>query len=232
MAKVRHPGILATALLLTASCAAPGPRPGLLPAPAAGTQEPAAQASTAPQDPEPEPRGYLAARLQDLLDALPFSIGIGPGLYAGARFTVVGPGLGATGEVQRHGWATNPTRWSRAGHWREHGELGLLFTSSRSSDPSGHSIAYTPIGPFHTDQTKAGLEWPMVLDLEGSVHVGIVGVRAGLSPIQLADFLLGWFGVDLVGDDHLGSWTRVHAWPARPYFVRPDQPIPAHGPDS
>ena len=38
-------------------------------------------------------------------------------------------------------------------------------------------------------------------DIEASVYAGIVYARAGFSPGELLDFLLGWFGVDIAGDD-------------------------------
>jgi hypothetical protein len=38
-------------------------------------------------------------------------------------------------------------------------------------------------------------------DIEAGVFAGFVGVHVGVSPGQLADFLLGWFGVDIAGDD-------------------------------
>ena len=38
-------------------------------------------------------------------------------------------------------------------------------------------------------------------DIEAGVFVGIIGVRAGFSPGQFVDFFLGWFGVDIAGDD-------------------------------
>ncbi len=38
-------------------------------------------------------------------------------------------------------------------------------------------------------------------DIEASLHAGIVYLKAGFSPGELADFLLGWFGADIAGDD-------------------------------
>lgn len=38
-------------------------------------------------------------------------------------------------------------------------------------------------------------------DIEAGVFLGVVGVRAGFSPGQFADFLLGWVGIDIAGDD-------------------------------
>jgi hypothetical protein len=34
-----------------------------------------------------------------------------------------------------------------------------------------------------------------------SVHLGFVCARVGFSPGEFVDFLLGWFGIDIAGDD-------------------------------
>ena len=39
-------------------------------------------------------------------------------------------------------------------------------------------------------------------DIEVGATVLIIGARAGFSPGEFLDFLLGWFGVDIAGDDH------------------------------
>ena len=46
-------------------------------------------------------------------------------------------------------------------------------------------------------------------DVEASVYAGIVYARAGFSPGEFVDFLLGWFGVDIAGDDRLLSPEEV-----------------------
>ena len=38
-------------------------------------------------------------------------------------------------------------------------------------------------------------------DIEASVYAGVVYAKAGFSPGEFVDFLLGWFGVDIAGDD-------------------------------
>ena len=38
-------------------------------------------------------------------------------------------------------------------------------------------------------------------DIEAGVFILIVGARVGFSPGEFLDFLLGWFGVDIAGDD-------------------------------
>ena len=40
-----------------------------------------------------------------------------------------------------------------------------------------------------------------LFDIEVRVHALIMSARAGFSPGEFVDFLLGWFGVDIAGDD-------------------------------
>jgi len=37
--------------------------------------------------------------------------------------------------------------------------------------------------------------------IEGDVALGAVGVRAGINPLEILDFLLGFFGFDIAHDD-------------------------------
>ena len=61
-----------------------------------------------------------------------------------------------------------------------------------------------------------------VFDVEAGVFIGVVGARAGFSPGEFVDFLLGWVGVDIAGDDR--ALTTVKA-PA----VEPTPPSTASG---
>ena len=38
-------------------------------------------------------------------------------------------------------------------------------------------------------------------DIEAGVFVLLAGVRVAFSPGEFVDFFLGWFGVDIAGDD-------------------------------
>jgi len=49
----------------------------------------------------------------------------------------------------------------------------------------------------------ATLEKIHACDVEVYAHAGIIGVVLGFSPGQFIDFVLGWFGLDIAGDDHL-----------------------------
>lgn len=173
------------------------------------------------QDPQwtapAEKRGYWAARLQDLLDVLPISFGAGTGVYVGARVPMLGAGLGWTEEVDRYGWATAPVRATRAGSWRETGQLGLLFSMSRCSAEGGYDLACVPIGPFENQDGSGGMLWTMWADVEAEVHLGFIGVRLGFSLMQFLDLFTSAFGWDMVGDDQPSrSKTMVRAWRANP----------------
>ena len=37
--------------------------------------------------------------------------------------------------------------------------------------------------------------------LEGQLSLGVVSVRAGINPLEILDFLLGFLGFDIAGDD-------------------------------
>ncbi|MHC4663012.1 MAG: HEAT repeat domain-containing protein [Planctomycetota bacterium] len=67
--------------------------------------------------------------------------------------------------------------------------------------------------PFHIGPvnwlTVAWLDWeyeealPWILDTSVHVHAGYFGFRAGISPTEIADFLLGFSTLDFMDDDDL-----------------------------
>lgn len=85
---------------------------------------------------------------------------------------------------------------------RDHVCWGLapgLFT--RFPSPEGR-LLWTPRGA-ETNRWGHVHSW----DLEASAYAGLLVVRVGVSPGELLDFVLGWFGVDLARDD------RRHRYP-------------------
>ncbi|MHC4592240.1 MAG: hypothetical protein ACYS8L_06040 [Planctomycetota bacterium] len=46
--------------------------------------------------------------------------------------------------------------------------------------------------------------WPTFLCCRRMFHVGWIGVHNAMRPIDLVDFILGWSGLDIVGDDVSG----------------------------
>ncbi|MCI0342602.1 MAG: hypothetical protein L0216_15920 [Planctomycetales bacterium] len=99
----------------------------------------------------------------------------------------------------------------------EGGTLGRGWHSSSEATESGKAarrhvcylalpglFAHEPDGPLLW--TPRGVEdhpWSHVhaLDIEAGLYLGFVVVRAGVSPGEFLDFLLGWFGLDIAGDD-------------------------------
>lgn len=158
---------------------------------------------------------YLEARLNDLADAVPFSLAGGPGVLASVRMPFFSDGIGLTKGVKRFGWPGRRTSRIRIGDWGEW-EFGGLIGAVRSSSAVGYDVVYVPFGPYRGEHSRGGVEWPALLDVEGTAHFGLLGVRAGVSPIQVVDFVLGWFGIDLVGDDSIAVDTRGFKRATRP----------------
>lgn len=67
---------------------------------------------------------------------------------------------------------------------------GELTTSRWLPIPWGAPDAATPLFRFHTAS-----------DLQVGATLGIVGARVGFNPLEFADFLLGFAGLDPAGDD-------------------------------
>lgn len=170
---------------------------------------------------------YLQNRLADTLDLGSADIGYGPGVYVEARATdFLMQGLGPHSYWEAYSWHG---RYAGAvEHWRGFG-LPPLFTLSGympagrglapvlGGDPERYELASEPpaeslfvfwpgagIGlsesaPYSVE--KRGLR---VADL--GVHVQcLVGLRLGFSPGETVDWLFGWFGLDLAGDDEFGG---------------------------
>jgi hypothetical protein len=127
------------------------------------------------------------------------------------------------------GWLYGQVRPKSVKNPRREGDIGLiLFHSSTSylnGRPYGHGCfgllpgIFSMTGPEpSTPRGGFGLRglWDSkanrpedrfarvhIFDVEAGVSMLVVGARAGFSPGELLDFLLGWFGVDIAGDDHV-----------------------------
>jgi hypothetical protein len=153
-------------------------------------------------------RGYFEDRLHDTADILPFSVGSGPGFHVGARATAfLGTGVGYA-ETSRWGWghrpadAEDPASLAGSRSWHET-EKGFVVYWVRDGDPPPGAGNAGFILPIREDERGMSLhlEPGSALDAEVDVHLGYVGFRIGLSPIQLIDWLLGWFTLDFARDD-------------------------------
>lgn len=156
---------------------------------------------------------YARNRLYDALDIVPASVGAGGWVYTGVRVTsFLGTGIGAA-ETDRVGWcrrtpdAPADLRGPRT-QWHEQA-TGIVFIWTRDDDPWPGAANLFFVVPqrnalrfnlFHDRPGNDFIDWGSLLDVEAELHAG-VGLRIAFSPVQLADWLLGWFGIDLLGDD-------------------------------
>ncbi len=174
------------------------------------------------------PWRYWKSRALDLWDVLPVSVQKGGGLSASAGVTpFVRTGLGfyfSTEPPNSYGMALG--RWGPV--WKENGYHFLVATveeqelegdpwpggpDGRYCNPDEKKLARSrmnllvvlPVDPDH----EAGGHfarvrfppWYSWLDSEAEVFVLFFGIRVGVSPLQLVDFLAGFLGLDPLGDD-------------------------------
>lgn len=127
---------------------------------------------------------YVPNRCMDLLDIFRFRVRIGPGLAAGVRVTDFGAFYigdyyslygGLPGPRNPH-YLRLPAGAERL--------KGIVFCGVNATDD-------TPYGPGYG---------PTEVDV--GIHLGVVGLDAGVDPLEFADFLSGFFFFDLEGDDY------------------------------
>lgn len=185
--------------------------------------------------------GYLEDRAHDTLDVFPMSVGTGPGLYAGVRVTAFfGTAIGLE-STHRHGWRranwnsrNTYEELARPGSWDESAH-GLLLFWGRSNDRRpkdkekyylGNALFVIPLDygtvvkrsssgekptGFTLQDVQFDVDLGTSLDCEAEIHLGYVGLRFGLSPVQLADWLAGWFQVDFADDDRNARFPETEA---------------------
>jgi hypothetical protein len=179
---------------------------------------------------------YLESRALDLWDIVPVSVRAGLGADVSVRATAfLGTGLGAY-EADAAGLA--PGRWgpswrdgaadlifwtgkrmSLAGsrgprdgprprwpggpdpRWLQKGGAGL-------ERQTGNVFLVFPVPAAWWSGTPVIPPWYSWLDVETEVFLGVAGVRLGLCPVEIADFLAGLVGLDLLGDDVDGERER------------------------
>jgi hypothetical protein len=155
-------------------------------------------------------RGYFGDRWADAKDVFTVAAGIGAG--AKARVGPVHVGLIAnesrvglvSGEVSWNQFLTNDVE---ALCFPIIVEGGLLFSceENRAGEDRGKRYDMAGVVPFVTTQTWSFLS-PEHLSAsyftQIEVSAGLGGtLRLGFNPGELLDFFLGWFGVDIYGDD-------------------------------
>ena len=123
--------------------------------------------------------------------------------FVAAVAAVVSKGTGHGGA--RLGWyPIRTTRgagrfsWTSAFHWQQEA-VSQPSLDSRLSDHSCYCILPCVLSRVSRKaRPKAGVH---AFNVEARVYAGIVYAKAGFSPGEFVDFFLGWFGVDIAGDD-------------------------------
>lgn len=143
---------------------------------------------------------YFLSRWYDLVDIVDFSIGAGPGFLINARATKLAQvGFGYS-DAYRVGF-----RGRSAGVWREKrleaGVSILYYQKIKRERVTGW------VEDFRSD--KMDLDTATVyrdnadrsfLGIGGTFHALIL-VDVNVRPAQAADWVLGWFGIDVLDDD-------------------------------
>ncbi len=104
------------------------------------------------------------------------------------------PGPRWRGEYFRHGcFALLPGLFSIIG-WTDR---------NRREDPEMRWLWSADPFPEHPQEYPDYARWARVhaFDVEVTVMALLLGARVGFSPGEFLDFLLGWFGIDIAGDD-------------------------------
>lgn len=127
---------------------------------------------------------YVPNRFMDLMDIFRFRVRIGPGLAAGVRVTDFGSFYfgryytlyaGLPGPRNPH-YVRLPLGAESLN--------GVVFCGVNATDDTPYGPAYGPT------------------EMDVGVHLGVMGVDAGVDPLEFADFLSGFFFFDLERDDY------------------------------
>ena len=159
---------------------------------------------------------YFANRGNDLRDIAGVAISLGPGIDVSLRATVLL-------QVQAtYLYGIKLGTWRRsAGLWvhseRAGGIAPLFWMRIVDRQPvlgeveklSDESLIMAALPLSHLQWVANPGEWSRMdgsvdqgwWDIGASVHLGLAGIHAYFNPAEFLDFLLGWFGVDIAGDD-------------------------------
>ena len=152
---------------------------------------------------------YLPDRLLDLMDVVSFGVHFGIGAFADAHATrvlQVAAGFHSSGGVGVHEQRSLGIKsQSEAGLTlvavgASSFTTGLMGTSGRRGGADDFAGLHKPDMPAY--QTVRDY-WA----IGANATAGIVGAEVEFHPLQLADFLAGWVGVDFLHDD----WARTRS---------------------
>ncbi|MBS3763968.1 MAG: hypothetical protein ACLFWL_13670 [Candidatus Brocadiia bacterium] len=166
--------------------------------------------------------GCASDRIADLKDCGRLSIGVGLGLSADVKIgDLTHPSLGLMSYTYRVGHENRDI----SGQWSEmEGAFPLVIVANRlgAENPffasyiadttrkggAGGMEKFHRVGfwlPFERrklDKGKLGLSpFNTATDLQAGATLGIVSARAGINPLEIVDFLLGFVGLDIARDD-------------------------------
>jgi hypothetical protein len=167
--------------------------------------------------------GCATGRWADLKDCGALSIGVGAGLDVSAKVgCLFQPAVGVIGsrtvkvghenrarsgvwEEKQFVW---PVEWFRRATPQPSDEdaellaIGASYTRSRcpalEDDPADDACFF----PVLADRRhRDPFSFHELTDLQVGATLGIVSMRVGINPLEILDFLLGFVGLDIAGDD-------------------------------
>ena len=152
---------------------------------------------------------YLPDRLLDLMDVVTFGVHFGYGAFASVHATRAAQfagGFRSTGGPGLHD--------QRSLGIKSQSEVGLTLVAVGANSfttgligSSGVRGAADSIVGLHKPGMPAYQTVRDYWSMGASATAGIVGAEAELHPVQLVDFLVGWFGIDFLHDD----WARTRS---------------------
>lgn len=158
--------------------------------------------------------GYVRDRVHDAEDLFHFDFSLGPQAGATIRLThLVQAGIqvegGRTGEGPEDAeFETSHLAWNGrwAGIYKRRGVEGGI--GPESIEPHWYARKYSAeYEQEYRDQPRTPDEFGF------SIALGLVGFEVGFRPVELVDFLTGFFGVDILKDDNRPGVTEdTESW--------------------
>ncbi len=162
---------------------------------------------------------YFANRGNDLRDIAGVAVSVGPGFGVAVRATAVLQVEASYYYSYKLGtWRRGAGLWK---HVEKAGGLSPIFwvrNVERESifgdlDDVDDGLIIAPWPDSHFSGFMSPRQWQEMSfsaeqgfwDIGASLHLLVAGVHAYVNPAELLDFLLGVFGIDLMGDDEAGS---------------------------
>ncbi|HEX5008859.1 MAG TPA: hypothetical protein VFY71_00560 [Planctomycetota bacterium] len=112
-------------------------------------------------------------------------------------------------------------------------EISWHDLRQQQGDPNPLATLGSPTRATLWEASRDGPPLPRDWGLfEGDIFLGFLGVRLGFRPVEFVDFVVGFFGVDFMGDDYQEAESSA-AQPPEPPPAPTEQPAPPEqpGPD-